>query len=70
MSLGLNGIGGGGWSVAPMIGTTWNPVTGISTAAGLEVGKTLGGNSEAFLQGWRDNASGAVTGVAGLRWRF
>lgn len=53
-----------------MVGASWSPVTGISTAAGLEVGKTLGGNAEGFVQGWRDNGSGAVTGVAGLRWRF
>lgn len=66
----LRGLGGPGWSVAPMVGASWSPATGISTAAGLEIGKTLGGNSEAFVQGWRDNGSGAVTGVAGLRWRF
>ena len=66
----LRGLGGPGWSVAPMVAATWNPVTGISTATGVEVAKKLGGNTSGFAQGWRDNGSSAVSAVAGLRWEF
>jgi hypothetical protein len=53
-----------------MVAATWNPVTGISTATGVEVAKKLGGNTSGFAQGWRDNGSSAVSAVAGLRWEF
>lgn len=66
----LRGLGGPGWSVAPMIGAKWSPATGITTAAGVEVAKELGGNAEGFAQGWRDNNTGDLSAVAGLRWRF
>lgn len=72
----LRGLGGPGWSVAPMVGAKWSSRTGISTAAGIEVGKVLGpgagplANAEAFGQGWRDNGTGDLSAVAGLRWRF
>lgn len=72
----LRGLDGPGWSVAPMVGATWSPMRGISTAAGIEVGKVLGpsagplSGAEAFGQGWRENETGTLSAVAGLRWRF
>lgn len=72
----LRGLDGPGWSVAPMVGAQWDPVRGLTTAAGVEVGKVLGpaagplANAEAFAQGWRGNETGALSAVAGLRWRF